>query len=99
MKTIVSFPVFVDEKGNRFIFPGYRDTSTGDTRTSWGYSLQICSALNVKQETEKFRVTLDENNNMNFPHVLADATAPGFAHGGSEVWIIGGPTFDEISDE
>lgn len=90
--TAVRFPVFRDDKGNRFVFPGLY-TFEGHT-ARWMFCRQICAAICVEQEAETFDVLPDCQGMLNFPRVVADAGSSGFFHGSSEVWIIGGPTFD-----
>jgi hypothetical protein len=96
----VSFPVFKDRSGNRFIFPGvYEGTQGWSGTTLWSYCLQMQTALGVNQEKDNFEVTRDADGGLTFPHVPAEAGSSGFAHGGTQVWIISGPVFDEISAE
>lgn len=88
----VRFPVFRDDKGNRFVFPGLY--SSNDRTASWEARLHIRLALHVEEEKEPLVVPVDDDGDLAFPHLPADAISPGFAHGGSTVWIIGGPEFD-----
>lgn len=90
----VRYPVFRDDKGNRFVFPGLY--SYEDRRADWGHRRMTCAALRVAEEKFNLLVVPDDEGMLNFPHVVADAHSPGFAHGGDVVWIIGGPEFDAI---
>lgn len=93
----VRYPVFVDHKGNRFIFP---DLYAYEEKTvSWGYCRQTEVALGVTEEKDKFEVIPDDEGMLNFSRVVASAGSRGFAHGGAEVWLIGGPEFDKVVSE
>jgi hypothetical protein len=96
---IIRFPVFRDDKGNRFVFPGlYQGGTNGQSGTDiWARCLHIKIALNVEQEKETLNVPLDADGFLTFPHVPADASSRGFAHGSSKVWIVGGPEFEAIA--
>ncbi|RUW56377.1 hypothetical protein [Mesorhizobium sp. M8A.F.Ca.ET.021.01.1.1] len=97
---LVSFPVFKDAMGNRFVFPGvYKGSQDWSAPTLWAYCRQMEVALGVTQEAENFEIKCDEGGGLTFPHVPASAGSRGFAHGSAQVWIISGPTFDEISAE
>lgn len=86
------FPVFSDKQGNRFVFPAVY--SHQDKSAEWGYRRAICAALGVTEEPETFDVIPETDGSLSFPHLVADATSGGFRHGGSQVWLIGGPKFD-----
>jgi hypothetical protein len=102
MSETIRFPVFVDQDGNRFIFPSvYHETEDGrglSATQMWAYCLQLQVALKVDKEKETFDVKV-EDGHLNFPHVVADAGSRGFKHGGAKVWLISGPKFDEIAKE
>lgn len=90
----VKFPVFADHRGNRFVFPGLY--SYESQRADWEYCLRIQAALNVSQEKATFDVIPDAEGMLVFPRVIASAGSSGFRHGSSDVWLIGGPKFDEV---
>jgi hypothetical protein len=97
---LVRYHVFRDAGGNRFVFPTVYDYDAPDgscSRVSWEYCRRLCCALSVSEEKFKLLVAPDEEGKLNFPHVVAEAHSRGLAHGGSTVWIIGGPRYDEIS--
>lgn len=99
-REIVKFPVFLDRRGNRFVFPGLYSGGNGFVATEvWSRSRQIEVALGVTEEKGTFDVPIDDDGRLTFPHVPADAGSSGFAHGSSKVWIIGGPEFDASSME
>lgn len=96
MRESVKFPVFRDDKGNRFIFPSIR--SDDSTSISWAQCRSICAATGVEEEPERLNLEADEKGKMNFPHIKTEILHPGFAHGAASVYLIGGPTFDEINN-
>lgn len=87
------YPVFRDEKDNRFVFPGV--FADEDRSINWSQCLTYEMLLNVKQE--KTRLGVDTE--FYFPHIKSEAYHPNFAHGAEDVFIIGGPLFDEILEE
>lgn len=91
----LSFPVFRDINGERFVFPGFY--ASDERPYNWGYARHICVALHLEEENDRLVVTPDSDGSLTFPHVEASAGHRGFAHGSSDVWLIGGPTFDAIS--
>ena len=93
----VRFPVFRDWKGNRFVFPGLY--SYEDKMVGWGFCRQTEVALGVTEEKDTFDVVPDSEGMLNFSRVVADAGSRGFMHGGSKVWLIGGPEFNAFVKE
>lgn len=93
----VSYPVFVDDKGNRILFP----TLYSDEEKSydWDKAMMIRLVLGLTVEQELFKVPVDEENNFVLTHVKTEAIHRGFAHGGSVVYLIGGPEFDKVVKE
>ena len=88
----VEFPVFVDDKGNRLVFPGvYVDD---DKSYDWDHCMMLSLTLGLTQEKDRLRVKLVGTELVDFPHVPCDVTHPGLLHGGTMVRLIGGPTFD-----
>jgi hypothetical protein len=92
---VYKFPVFVDQKGNRFIFPGLYTSDIDGRSATWSYCLQLEIALKVKKEAETFDVV----PGIGYSYVESEATSPSFAHGGDIVHLIGGPLFDEVVAE
>lgn len=93
----VRFPVFRDEKGNRFVFPGLY--SFEGQIANWGLCRSICAALRIEEEKASLDIVPDDEGMLNFPRVVASAGSSGFRHGGAEVWLIGGPEFEAIERE
>ena len=85
------YPVFLDKKGNRFIFPGLYVSE--EISYNWSYCRYLCSVLGVTEEKGRF------DGSGNFEYVVSEAGSSGFAHGSEEVYLIGGPIFDEIKAE
>ena len=88
----IGFYVFNDDKGNRFVFPGV--CKVDHESVDWAYRMTLTTALLLKEEPDLLYVD-EVDGVINMPHVPADATHHNFLHGGSTVWIIGGPIFDE----
>jgi hypothetical protein len=88
------FPVFVDRRGNRFVFPGLYSSEAHDRTVSWAQCISIQCALDVTQEEDDLVV-----DGWGYEFVSSDATSSGFAHGGTTVHLIGGPLFDEVKAE
>jgi hypothetical protein len=99
MANEIKFPVFVDNRGNRFVFPGLYSSIEEGKSVDWFFCRKICCALGVTEEKEPLRVEKDEAGVMTFEHVKAEAGGPGFAHGSGNVYLIGGPEFDAIKSE
>lgn len=97
--SVINYPVFRDIDGNRFILPSVYSSSNSDigmsTSSLWTWCRRFEVALNVREEKYKFSAAVDSQGLMNFTRIVADVYGAGFAHGGSEVWIIGGPKFNE----
>ncbi len=93
MTNKVSFPVFNDKKGNRFIFPGLNSHHVSSASERWSRGRVICASIGVTEEADTFDVAYDES----YSFVRADAGSSGFLHGHSEVHMISGPIFDEIN--
>lgn len=99
MSEALRFPVFRDQRGNRFVFPSLYKGGDGVLATSlWSRCRQICAALNVTEEHDTLDV-VPEGNSLVFPHVPASAGSSGFAHGSGRVWLIGGPEFDSAASK
>lgn len=98
---VVTFPVFRDKSGNRFIFPTVFTSTVPDRKSMsvsdiWAYSLTLQTSLGCQRERFDFSAELDETDHFNFPYIPSVATASGFAHGAATTWVIGGPLFDDI---
>lgn len=91
----IEFPVFNDGHGNRFVFPGVY--VSGERPYNWDRCRTLCAALRIKEEKDRLIVEPNDKGELAFPRVEASAGHPGFAHGSTDVWIIGGPTFDDIA--
>lgn len=90
---IRKYPVFRDDRNNRFVFPGV--FSDEERSVNWSQCLMYETFLKVKQE----KISLGVDTEFFFPHIRSSAGHPNFAHGSEDVFIIGGPMFDEIWQE
>lgn len=93
----ISYPVFDSGDGNKFIFPGFFSSSDHERTATYGQCLSYELALGVVLEKERLEVVVQEDGMLNFPHVVAGVGHPGFAHGGADIYIVAGPTFDMCS--
>lgn len=94
--TEVKFAVFRDEQGNRFVFPSIFDD--GEKSIDWAQCMSLRLALNIEEEKERLVVPV-EDGEFRFSHVRSEALHRSFMHGAATVYLISGPTFDEISSE
>lgn len=90
--------IFVDHKGNRFLFPAYVYPEGSDdliplATTFWSIGLEMKVAVGIDMEEGWF-----EFDDEKFPHVVTTLIHPGFAHGGATTWVFEGPTFDEVAN-
>jgi len=93
-----TYPIFITESGDGFIFPGVRRSNISDEDYSFGYAWGLAFRIGCNLSEEKFIVTREPNSDLLFPHVVMDIGHPNFAHGGETVYLISGPTFEEIKN-
>lgn len=87
------YSVFKDEHGNRFVFPGiYKDDKNS---INWSFNRYLCMVTGAIEEKELFSVPIIDGM-VKFPHIKSTVTSSGFKHGREDVFIIGGPIFDEV---
>lgn len=98
-KPAVSYPVFNDRRGNRFVFPGLYSSDEDGKRASWGECMTICAALGVTHEKDHLIIPIEPDGTMLFEHVKCSAGSSGFMHGSSTVYLISGPDFDAVKAE
>lgn len=91
-----TYPVFISEDGNQFIFPGLYECVETGKQASWEVRLLTRAALNLELRPEDLEVTFEEDSgSIPIAHVPITITHSGFAHGAEEVYLIGGPLFDQ----
>ena len=85
---------FIDEEGNKFIFPGYlygKEDEVPFENRFWSIALDIRAATGVRMEAGWF-----EFDDENFPHFQLEINSAGFAHGSEPAYLYAGPKFDEL---
>ncbi len=90
LKTI-DFYVFKDGVGNRAIFPAiYKQNPL----VNWHYLLQFIIATDLTEEEELLSIEIKDDS-IELPHVESTLLCSNLGDGLTEVWLIGGPIFDE----
>lgn len=85
---------FLDEDGNKFIFPGYiyrEDDWVPLESHFWSVSITMRTVTGIRMEDGWF-----EFDDGNFPHFQSEIASAGFAHGSETVYLYAGPKFDEL---
>lgn len=85
---------FIDEDGNKFIFPGYiyrEEDEVPFESYFWSIALDIRTATGIRMEVGWF-----EFDDENFPHFQSELASAGFAHGSETVYLYAGPKFDDL---
>lgn len=87
----VDFYVFKDSAGNRAVFPAiYKQNPL----VNWYYLRQFVLATNLTEEQELMRVEIKDNS-IELPHVQSTLLCSYLSDGSTQVWLIGGPIYDE----
>lgn len=92
----ITFPVFSDDKGNRFIFPSICDD--GEKSIDFYQCMTLRLAIGVKEEPERLVVDVIDGS-LQLRHIRTEILHPGFAHGAATVLLLSGPSFDEMASE
>lgn len=92
----IEFPVFSDDRGNRFVFPSIR--KDGEKSIDWWQCRTLSLAIGLTEEPERL-VVPEVDGAWQFTHIKTEIAHRGFAHGAASVYLISGPVFDEIAGE
>lgn len=91
--------IFVDKKGNRFLFPSLicSDHELSPSMSDvifQSMGISVAHGSELKTEDDWF-----EFDDTNIPHVKIDVTSSAFLHGYATAYAISGPLFDEVKNE
>lgn len=86
--------------GNRFLIPGHWYCDDDPEIGLGSHSAVLCEGMMWSvvcglKDDEWIDLTAEEDGHGIIEHYLIQMTNPGFAHGGVNVLLIGGPMFDD----
>ena len=89
------YAVFRAEDGTLIVFPGiYRDDDEGRS-INWHQCLTLCMLLGIEREHENKVIEPNAEGKFMMKRIETSIGHSNFRHGSEEVWVIGGPVFEE----